>query len=241
MKYFLFFLIFVLNPLILISEDEGDSISYKRNLWFYSQRFEPFDSIPPGAMQNALNERDIIRAQGYFLNPSFVWQSIGPAPLFGQYSGRINAIKFADANTLVIGAPNGGIWMCSDFRTSATWVNMDPNNHLKSNTSGAIGIDNSQSPPIIYYGTGEGIYGFFYHYLGNGVYKTTDWGQSWTNITNGMPVGLQIFRIAVRPGEPTDVFAATSNGLYRSTNAGQYWMVVEGTLGLHCNDIVISN
>lgn len=138
-----------INPFLLYSA--GDSAGYKRTKWFYSQRYAPDDTIFEDFMQSALTERDYIRSGGYHLNPSsYNWSSIG-----GK-AGRINTVKFADENTIIIGAPNGGVWK----NTGSGWTFMDPNGYLKSNTSGAIAVDNSTNPPTIYYGTGEGIYGF---------------------------------------------------------------------------------
>ncbi|HMQ99895.1 MAG TPA: hypothetical protein PKE39_12790 [Ignavibacteria bacterium] len=218
--------------------DEGDSITYKRNLWFYAQRFNPHDSIPPGAMQNALSERNALLANGYYLNPmSNNWINIGPN--YPWNGGRVNFVKYADANTVIIGAPHGGLWRTTN---NSTWVSMDPNNQLGSNHSGSIAIDNSHNPPFIYYGTGEGIYGFDYAYFGKGIFKTTDWGNTWEEINNGLPINLflKVFRITIRPEHPDEIFAATNQGLYRTSTGGINWFVIDGTYGKNCNDIKFS-
>ena len=156
-------LFFSIKPDIFSQEEESDSIIYRRNLWFYAQRFNPHDSIPTNAMQNAINERNNLISNGYYLNPANNnWINIGP-----QYywrGERINFVKYADENNIIIGAPHGGLWLKSG---NSDWVTMDPNNQLGSNHSGAIAIDNSHNPPYIYYGTGEGIYGFDLHTLGS--------------------------------------------------------------------------
>jgi hypothetical protein len=193
----------------------SQGMNYKRTFWFYAQRSHPFDSIPAGAMQNALSEKNSILSSGYYLNPAASnWTSIGPNYIWN--GGRINFVKFADENTIIIGAPHGGLWKTTD---NATWVNMDPNNELASNHSGSIAIDNtSGEETIIYYGTGEGIYGFDYAYFGLGIYKTTNWGSNWEAINNGINTGnlLKVFRITIRPGEPNHIFAATNQGRYNN-------------------------
>ena len=57
MKNLFFYLMLLIIPITIIAEEGADSMYYKRNFWFYSQRFQPFDSIPEGAMQYALNEK----------------------------------------------------------------------------------------------------------------------------------------------------------------------------------------
>ncbi len=240
-RYLLLLLIFLclfFSNSIFVNAEEGDSIVYKRNFWFYAQRSHPYDSIPPGALQDAISERNSILSNGYYLNPfSSSWTSIGPGYTYN--GGRINFVRFVNSNTLIIGTPHGGLWKSTDF---SNWVTMDPNQKLGSGHSGAIAIDNSQNPPVIYYGTGEGVYGFDYAYYGLGIYKTTNWGENWTEINSGIDTEklLKIFRITIKPDEPGHIFAATNQGLYRTTTSGSNWFLVSGTENKHCNDIQFS-
>lgn len=232
------FLCLFLSNNIFVNAEEGDSIVYKRNFWFYAQRSHPYDSIPPGALRDALSERNALLSNGYYLNPlSSSWTSIGPNYTYN--GGRINFVRFVNSNTLIIGTPHGGLWKSTDF---ANWVTMDPNQKLGSGHSGALAIDNSQNPPVIYYGTGEGVYGFDYAYYGLGIYKTTNWGENWTAVNNGIDTEklLKIFKITIKPDDPEHIFAATNQGLYRTTTSGSNWFLVSGTENKHCNDIQFS-
>jgi photosystem II stability/assembly factor-like uncharacterized protein len=62
---------------------------------------------------------------------------------------------------------------------------------------------------------------------GSGLYKSTDGGAHWTQLTNGLPSeGLGRIGIAVAPSEPNRVYAivdAKEGGLYRSDDAGATW------------------
>lgn len=216
LHFFIFVFAFSTNQITFTQvEEEADSIAAKRNLWFYAQRFNPFDSIPPNAMIDALIERDNILNTGYQLNPIVnTWKNIGPR--YNNSGGRLNFAKFTNDNSIIIGTPHAGLWK---YENNA-WINMDPNNALKSNHSGATAIDYSVNPPIIYYGTGEGFYGSSYAYFGKGIYKSTNWGANWIEINNGINTEhlLKIFRITIRPGYPNQIFAATNQGLYRTIN-----------------------
>ena len=62
---------------------------------------------------------------------------------------------------------------------------------------------------------------------GSGLYKSTDGGAHWTQLTSGLPTeGVGRIGIAVAPSEPSRVYAivdAKEGGLYRSDDAGATW------------------
>ena len=68
---------------------------------------------------------------------------------------------------------------------------------------------------------------------GGGLYKTTDGGNSWRQLTKGLPTfeqGLGRIGIAVAPSDPNRVYATVDSGqgggIYRSDNAGESWELV---------------
>lgn len=72
-----------------------------------------------------------------------------------------------------------------------------------------------------------------------GIYKTTDGGATWTNVTaaNSKDATLPWSAVVVDPNTPTTVYAAhgdccsgpSSNGIYRSTDSGSTWTLLTGT------------
>ncbi len=66
----------------------------------------------------------------------------------------------------------------------------------------------------------------------SGLFKSTDGGNTWKQLTNGLPTsaqGLGRIQIAVSPSEPSRVYVvatATVPALYRSNDAGENWSVV---------------
>ncbi|HXT86832.1 MAG TPA: hypothetical protein VN745_07405 [Verrucomicrobiae bacterium] len=66
---------------------------------------------------------------------------------------------------------------------------------------------------------------------GSGLYKSTDGGDNWTQLTNGLPTeGLGRIGVAVAPTNPNRVYAivdAKQGGLYRSDDAGQSWHLAD--------------
>lgn len=62
---------------------------------------------------------------------------------------------------------------------------------------------------------------------GSGLWKSTDAGDTWTRLTEGLPKLIGKIDVAVSPANPERVFAmveADEGGLYRSDDAGKTWV-----------------
>ena len=60
------------------------------------------------------------------------------------------------------------------------------------------------------------------------MFKTTDGGSHWDSACAGLPATANMDDIAVNPGNPDIVLAATSDGVYRTTDAGGSWSKADG-------------
>jgi len=123
-----------------------------------------------------------------------------------------------------IGQVNGGVWKSDDY--GRIWTPIF--DHESTQSIGAIAVAPS-NPNIIYVGSGEGLHRPDLS-VGNGIYKSTDAGKTWTHL--GLRDGFQIPALAIDPRDPNRVFAAVlghpygpneERGLYRSTDGGQTW------------------
>lgn len=240
--YFTLFTFFI--PTLSSQEEENDSIIIFRENWFYGQRQFPFDSIPIDAYSNAIQHKEnLTSSQGFFLDVPFRWSSIGPQPIIngqgGNNSGRGSFIKYDpnNGNMLYLGAGNGGIWRTTNV--GDTWQPITDG--LPSLSSGAIAINYNNSNTM-YYGTGEPVFGVIYTYFGLGIFKTYDRGESWFQLSGGLPTaGTQVYKIIIDPGDTNKIFAAMNSGFWRSTNGGSTWTRVTGSTDLMCTDAVISS
>ena len=124
--------------------------------------------------------------------------------------------------TFYIGVCNGGIWKTTDAGT--TWTPIFDEQPTQS--IGTIAIAPSD-PQIIYAGSGEGLHRPDLS-VGDGVYKSTDAGRTWTHL--GLREAQQIPEIAVDPRNPDRLFVAVlghpygpnpERGIYRSTDGGR--------------------
>jgi len=130
-------------------------------------------------------------------------------------------------NVFYMGQVNGGVWKSDDY--GRTW---DPIfDHESTQSIGAIAVAPSD-PNVVYVSSGEGLHRPDLS-VGNGIYKSTDAGKTWTHL--GIADGEQIPALAVDPRDPNKVFAAVlghpygpspERGIYRSTDGGQSWQKV---------------
>ena len=149
------------------------------------------------------------------------WRMIGPLR-----GGRTRAAAGVPSqpNVFYVGQVNGGVWKSEDYGRS--W---NPIFDKESTQSiGAIAVSPSD-PNVIYVASGEGLHRPDLS-VGNGIYKSTDAGKTWTHL--GLRDGQQIPALAIDPRDPNKVFAAVlghpygpseERGIYRSTDGGQNW------------------
>jgi photosystem II stability/assembly factor-like uncharacterized protein len=149
------------------------------------------------------------------------WRMIGP---FRGGRTRAAAGVPQQPNVFYMGPVNGGVWKSDDYgRTWNPIFDREPTQSI-----GAIAVAPSD-PNIVYVASGEGLHRPDLS-VGNGIYKSTDAGKTWTHL--GLRDGFQIPALAIDPRDPNRVYAAVlghpygpneERGLYGSTDGGQSW------------------
>ncbi len=150
------------------------------------------------------------------------WRSIGPA----FTSGRIAdfAVNPNNYSEYYVASASGHIWKTSNNGT--TWSPIFDNYGAYS--MGCLTLDPNNSQ-VIWAGTGENNHQRALGY-GNGVYKSEDGGDSWTNM--GLKDSRQIGMIAIDPNNSNIVYVAAEGsvwgpggdrGLYKTTDGGATW------------------
>jgi photosystem II stability/assembly factor-like uncharacterized protein len=151
------------------------------------------------------------------------WRSIGP--FRGGRSVTASGVA-GDINTYYMGTTGGGLWKTTDM--GKTWFNVS-DGFFKTGSVGAIAVAESD-PNVVYVGMGEhAVRGVMTHH-GDGMYKSTDAGKSWSH--TGLDSSQHISRVLVHPANPDLVLAgvqgalygpSTQRGVYRSADGGKTW------------------
>lgn len=147
----------------------------------------------------------------------------------GPIGNRVVAVAGVpgDPNIIYAGAATGGVWKTSD--AGVHWKPIFDEQDVQS--IGAIAVSPAD-PNIIWVGTGEAfIRGSIS--IGNGVYKSTDGGESWTHV--GLEKTGRIARVVADPRNPDIAYVAAmgtcygpqqERGLYRTEDGGHTWQRV---------------
>ncbi|MGH8127592.1 MAG: WD40/YVTN/BNR-like repeat-containing protein [Gammaproteobacteria bacterium] len=152
---------------------------------------------------------------------SLHWQLVGP--FRGGWATMAAGVP-DQPNTFYFGAADGGVWKTTN--AGRTWQPLMQ--HEASATVGALAIAPS-NPQVLYVGTGQ-VAARYDIAGGDGVYKSTDGGKTWTNV--GLDKTRHIGRIVIDPKNPDHVLVAAlghifnanpQRGVYLTTNGGKTW------------------
>jgi photosystem II stability/assembly factor-like uncharacterized protein len=153
------------------------------------------------------------------------FRSIGPS----KQTGRFMQVGVPDLNkqpfTFYAASSTGGLWKTTD--NGITYKPVFDNEETLTLCDVEVSFSD---PEIVYLATGN------LSYWGNGMYKSTNGGESWTQI--GLKDSCFISKIVIHPENPDIVYVAVpgnlfvntpQRGIFKTTDGGQTW---EKTLGL---------
>jgi len=179
----------------------------------------------------ALSALRLARPSPLWADPESPDASVGPDwRMLGPFrGGRCDAVSGVPGrpDEFYFGHVNGGVWKTID--AGRTWFPVFDDQPVAS--IGALAVAPS-APDVVYVGSGESTLrdsvGF-----GNGVYKSTDAGRTWTHL--GLAETQHIGKIAIDPKNPNVVFVAAighlyaanpERGVFRSKDGGRTWQKV---------------
>jgi len=177
--------------------------------------------------------------QAWSVDKSLTWTARGPGNVAGRARGILVDPDDTTGLTWFIAAVGGGVWKTADG--GSTWqVLTDGLPDLAFQSLAMAASDHD----VIYAGTGESFFNVD-TLNGNGIFKSTDRGATWTQLASTMddPRFNNVSRIIVSPTDPDLVLASTTTGTYkqslngsssifRSTDGGATWTEVYNTLQL---------
>jgi photosystem II stability/assembly factor-like uncharacterized protein len=150
-------------------------------------------------------------------------RNIGSAAMSGRVAA-LDAVREGKRLTIYVGAASGGVWKSVNGGT--TYKPVFDKQPVQS--IGAVTID-PKNPKTVWVGTGE-AWTRNSTSVGDGVYKSTDGGDTWTNM--GLAESERISRIVVDPSDTNTVYVCVpgklwsdsdERGLYKTSDGGKNW------------------
>ena len=190
--------------------------------WMYLQRANDDGSIPDAAVNGAIAQSKAM-GQASKGSPSTdqVWTELGPSNIGGRV--RDSSADPTTPGVAYVATGSGGLWKTTDggVTLNSVWP------HYLPQSLGAVEVD---SKGVVWVGSGEPDHGGGSSYYGNGVYKSTDGGATWTNM--GLEDGDTVGEIVIDPRDENRVFVAVmgalhdtlpSRGLFMTEDGGTTW------------------
>jgi photosystem II stability/assembly factor-like uncharacterized protein len=162
------------------------------------------------------------RGGGFTPPEGLQFRFLGPA--VGNRISAAVAIP-GDPSVYYAGAASGGVWKSTD--SGRSFVPVFDSQPVQA--IGALALSNSNHS-IVWAGTGEAWAIRDSDMMGNGVYKSTDAGQTWTHM--GLDETGRIGRIIVHPTNPNIVYVCAAGrltgpqqerGVFKTSDGGKTW------------------
>ena len=197
--------------------------------------------------QNGQNPHRMAAAGTFSTQNDGTWKNVGPFNIGGRT--RALAIDVNDDNTILAGGVSGGVWKSSDQGQS--WKRVTALEDHPSVTDIVQDLRDGRTSEW-YYGTGEQSGNSASDpgatYVGNGIYMSSDNGETWslieatalsgttsTSSINGSVNGQEPFSLVHEVAidnsnsEGTEIYAATEGQIIRSEDGFETWSIVLGS------------
>ena len=151
------------------------------------------------------------------------YRAIGPTVMSGRFVDV--AVYENDPAIFYAATATGGLW--KTVNNGVTYQQVFENQSVMSGI-GAVAVAQTD-PDIVWVGSGESNMSRTAYY-GDGVYKSVDGGETWTNM--GLRESRAIGRIMIHPTNPDIVWVASPGplysdndvrGVYKTTDGGETW------------------
>ncbi|MCE2787499.1 MAG: PKD domain-containing protein [Sphingobacteriales bacterium] len=154
------------------------------------------------------------------------WTERGPNNCGGRTRAVCVDLNDPTRKTIWVGGVNGGIWKTTDITAAQPiWT---VTNDFFQNLAITYIEQAPANPQVMYFCTGEGN-GNIDAARGLGVWKSTNGGNTWTQLTATNNSSFFFCQKVFALGAGDTVFVATTTGLYRSVNGGTAFTRVLGT------------
>ena len=224
---------------------EGDKVDYRYGWWHHPKVFAPHDPRQLLIGANVLFKT---------LDEGVHWTVISPdltrndkskqrrpgGPISADVTGEeefdtLSSIAYSPLSddTIWTGSDDGLVYVTTD--SGAHWSQVRPPSLPTWSTITCIEPSHT-TPGTAYVSASRFDWDDFHPY----VYKTTDNGRHWTEITTGLPGNQYVEGVREDPDDPSLLIAATSSTVYMSLNGGAQWQPLTRNLpAVRVNDVEI--
>jgi photosystem II stability/assembly factor-like uncharacterized protein len=224
----------------------GDKVKYRFGWWHHPKVFAPHNA------KELLNGANVVFET---LDEGVHWKVISPdltrndkskqqrpgGPISADVTGEeefdtISSIAYSPMSddTIWTGSDDGLVYLTTDH--GAHWNQVRPPNMPTWSTVTCIEPSHT-TPGTAYVSASRFDWDDFHPY----VYKTTDDGKHWTEITTGLPTNQYIESVREDPDDPSLLFAATSSTVYMSLDGGAQWQPLTRNLpAVRVDDVEIN-
>ena len=216
------------NPGLVYAESQNGNIVYddafNSGMW-YSLQTDPSQNYnwhtPYFASKHNQNTvffagQNVMRIYGSPYNTYNIISPALPDPNSSSFVNNISALSqsLLDSNIIYAGTSDGRVWNTLD--NGLTWTNISPFQGISYYVTAVLPSPNNASTAYV---TRSG-------YRANDntplIFKSTNNGQTWTNISGNLPP-LAVNAIQVAPMDENTIFIANDAGVYYTSNAGISW------------------
>lgn len=202
-----------------------DRIEYAIQQEFLATMDPATGEVPSEKLYAIYKELERSTNDGMRNDDPLIWEERGPNNIAGRTRSILIDESDPSGNTVLVGSVSGGIWKSSNAKASTpTWVHTSG---MMDNLAIACLVQDPNNPAVIYAGTGEGYFNVD-AVKGNGIWKSTNGGDSWTRLQATANQDFD-YTLSLEMNASGDLFASTrKNGVLRSTNGGASWIRVLG-------------
>ena len=236
-------------------EDESSEARFEINkerwkYYFDMLRDPATNKIPPQIRKRELKfAKKLSRSLKKSISTTITWKEAGPIDVGGRT--RALAVDLTDPNTVIACGVSGGIWKSTD--NGSSWSLKSTTNQLLSIT--AIAQDPRDGQTNTWYASGGEFdgsaqdLGYTAYFTGDGVYKSTDNGDTWNLLPNTSDQNAANFnqfsytsKIVINPKTGSVFIANNGFGVLRSNDGGASFTQILGGRGNHIySDIAVAS
>jgi PKD repeat protein/photosystem II stability/assembly factor-like uncharacterized protein len=182
--------------------------------------------VPTDRLIAAKEYKDqLIQSQSNIAIAGITWRQLGPKNQGGRSRAVLIDANDATGNTIFAGSVGGGLWKTTNINTTApTWT---PINDFFDNLAITSIFQDPSNAQTMYFCTGEEGYFNGDAIRGLGVWKSTNGGTTWSQLSATNNANFyNCYKVVVN--STGVVMVATTTGLRRSTDGGATWTIVLG-------------